>query len=133
MLPIPCVVKKLTLRYVDLASITKLYWSPEEEDFVVERPSLMAGDVDVEFPTEHAPHTLFTTQDISTAQQSEERLRLHVFFDRSVLEIFVNERTVITTRIYTHDARCIGLALFAEPVSDSVLTMSNVWDGLGCA
>lgn len=45
---------------------------------------------------------------------AEEPLRLHVFLDRSVLEIFVNERISITSRIYPTRADSMGVALLAE-------------------
>ncbi|EKG14409.1 Glycoside hydrolase family 32 [Macrophomina phaseolina MS6] len=121
----------------DLQSHTKLYWSPAEEDFAVERPDLITADSSVKMQAEHAPHTLFTTRDASTGQESEERLRIRAFYDGSVLEIFVNERTAVTTRIYTPDARCVGLAAFAEAEGDAqqsaAITECSIWDGLACA
>ncbi|OJD34046.1 glycoside hydrolase family 32 protein [Diplodia corticola] len=115
----------------DVECRTELYWSPAEEDFAVERPDLVGGQSAVKMQTEHAPHTLFTTRDVSTGAESEEKLRVQVFYDGSVLEVFVNERTAITTRVYTSDARCVGLALFAE--GDAQVTGCSVWDGLSCA
>lgn len=122
----------------DLESRTELYWSPAEEDFAVERPDLVTAEASVKFQAEHAPHTLFTMQDVSTGKETEEKLRVHAFYDGSVLEMFVNERTVVTTRIYTTDARCVGLAFFAESgvgahESAAVITECSAWDGLSCA
>jgi beta-fructofuranosidase len=45
---------------------------------------------------------------------SEEPLRLHIFLDRSVLEVFANERVSITSRIYPTRADSLGVALLAE-------------------
>lgn len=118
-------------RNADVECRTELYWSPADEDFAVERPDLVLAESSVKMQTEHAPHTLFTTQDVATGEESEERLRVQAFFDGSVLEVFVNERTAITTRVYTADARCVGLALFAE--GDAQVTKCSVWDGLSCA
>ncbi|KAL1614622.1 putative beta-Fructufuranosidase [Diplodia seriata] len=115
----------------DVECRTEMYWSPAEEDFSVERPDLVLAESSVKMQTEHAPHTLFTTRDVSTGAESEEKLRVQAFYDGSVLEVFVNERTAITTRVYTSDARCVGLALFAE--GDAQVTRCSVWDGLSCA
>jgi len=109
-----------------------------EEDFAVERPDLVTENHTVKFDTEHAPHTLFNFKDVSTGREMEENLKLHAFYDGSVLEIFVNERTAITTRIYTHDARTVGLGLFSEAEGDTqdsatVVIKCLVWDGLSCA
>jgi hypothetical protein len=69
-----------------------------------------------------------------------EPLHIHAYFDASVLEVFVNSRTVISTRIYTpHGQACAGLKFFAsatecqlEPsASAAVLLRADVWDGLG--
>ena len=44
----------------------------------------------------------------------DEPLRLHIFLDRSVLEVFANERVSITSRIYPTRADSLGVALLAE-------------------
>ena len=44
----------------------------------------------------------------------DEPLRLHIFLDRSVLEVFVNERVSISSRIYPTRADSLGLALLAD-------------------
>lgn len=57
---------------------------------------------------EVAPHTLLTTAD-----GEHESLDIRLFFDVSVLEIFVNERVVISTRVYPESGKCFGLQPFA--------------------
>lgn len=49
----------------------------------------------------------------------------------SVLEVFVNDRAVITTRIYLDTAVCTAVELFAESES-VVLGSAVIWDGLRC-
>jgi beta-fructofuranosidase len=44
----------------------------------------------------------------------DEPLRLRIFLDRSVLEVFANERVSITSRIYPTRADSLGVALLAE-------------------
>jgi beta-fructofuranosidase len=65
---------------------------------------------------EVAPHTLFTfgstvaksrtkVEEIGVEEDEEEEpLRIHAFYDTSVLEIFVNDRTAISTRIFLPDS-----------------------------
>ena len=84
---------------------------------------------------ESAPHTLFTFVN-EQGEEIEETLRVHAFFDKSVLEVFVNERTVISTRIYHPSDRCFGVRFFAEAANERVddettLLHAEVWDGLG--
>lgn len=65
---------------------------------------------------EVAPHTLFTTQDLAnqSATAQQEALEITILFDASVLEIFVNNRVAITTRVYPVTAKCFGVRTFAE-------------------
>lgn len=69
---------------------------------------------------------------------TEETLHIHVFSDQSVLEVFVNSRTVISTRIYHPSNRLYGIRYFADSsggLDDKVTTLvqADVWDGLGRA
>jgi beta-fructofuranosidase len=45
---------------------------------------------------------------------TEELLRLHIFLDRSVLEVYANERVSITSQIYPTRADSLGVALLTE-------------------
>jgi beta-fructofuranosidase len=70
----------------------------------------------------------------------EESLHIHAFFDKSVLEVFVNGRTVISTRIYHPSEQCFGIRFFAEEAgcahietgneAPASLIRAEVWDGL---
>lgn len=83
---------------------------------------------------EIAPHTLFTYLDDVTGQAAEEKLRIRCWFDTSVLEIFINERTAISTRIYPSSSDCFGVRFYAEGLEAadqfSVLENAMIWDGL---
>jgi hypothetical protein len=52
-------------------------------------------------------------------KEESETLKLHVFFDESVLEVFANDRTVISTRIYPPTKRVFGVRFFAEQLTES--------------
>jgi beta-fructofuranosidase len=69
-------------------------------------------------------------------EEEEESLSVHAFFDMSVLEVFLNGRTAISTRIYHPADRCFGLRFFADSIHDdpqpaAVLVRAESWDGLG--
>jgi beta-fructofuranosidase len=88
---------------------------------------------------ETAPHTLLTFHD-AQGNVVEETLQIHVIFDKSILEVFVNERTAISTRIYVDEDRCYQLSFFAErQLNDdgkflsgpaAMLLEAEVWDCL---
>ena len=96
----------------------------------------MIGNIDVNHGYETAPHTLFTSLN-QRGEEVEETLRVHAYFDSSVLEVFVNDRTVITTRIYYPEDHCFEPLFFAEPEAEdyeqpaAVLVQASIWDGLG--
>ena len=79
---------------------------------------------------EVAPHALFTIKDLtnqaSTAQQ--EALEITILFDASVLEIFINNRVAITTRVYPATAKCFGVRAFAECLPSETDGQSRVLD-----
>lgn len=120
------------IQHASATQKTVLYFSPEEETFVIERPDVdIVGEGGIpktpeKVQDEKAPFTLFTT----TA--GEEKLNIHIFYDQSVLEVFVNERAVITTRVYLQDTGCSSIEFFAEPSDggSAVLEEATVWDGL---
>lgn len=122
---------------IDLNTQTVLSWDPCTETFTIERPH--PTYLGINHGVESAPHTLFTFRD-DQGDEMEETLRIRAIFDKSVLEVFVNERTAISTRIYLDEDRCFQLGFFAEresndemSVSDShaVLLRAQAWDGLG--
>ncbi|OJJ81977.1 glycoside hydrolase family 32 protein [Aspergillus glaucus CBS 516.65] len=110
------------------SNYTTLTWTPSTETFQINRPNPMPDSNINNFP-EKAPHTLFTTSDPETGTESEEPLRIHAYFDMSVLEIFVNDRTVISTRVYPLHEQCAGVRFFGD--ANTTLLRADVWDGLG--
>ncbi|KAJ5822872.1 Glycoside hydrolase family 32 [Penicillium robsamsonii] len=119
----------------DAQNCTTISWDPRSETFEIHRPLIDNADVNDGYET--APHTLFTFLG-EHGEEIEETLRVHAFFDSSVLEVFVNDRTVISTRIYHPADHCFGALFFAESdagVDDgqpaAVLVRASIWDGLG--
>lgn len=119
---------------VDFKYRTTLAWHPRSETFTIHRPPV--ENLEINHGHESAPHTLFTFVN-ERGEETEETLRVHAFFDKSVLEVFVNERTVISTRIYHPSNRCFGIRFIADPIggrldeTPAVLLQADVWDGLG--
>lgn len=126
----------IVIGYASTSQTTNLYFSPQEEAFVIDRPDARLPPshdsemVSTRLQEERAAFTLFTTRDAKTGVEREESLRIHAFYDTSVLEVFVNERAVITTRVYLEDPACSGLAFFAEHGADVMLEKALAWDGL---
>lgn len=120
--------------FLDGQSCTTLSWYPDSETFTVHRPKIENAGINHGYET--APHTLFTSLDRGV--ETEESLKVHAFFDRSVLEVFVNERTVISTRIYHPSDHCFEPIFFADSIDSiksdtepAVLLRADIWDGLG--
>jgi beta-fructofuranosidase len=57
----------------------------------------------------------------------DELLRLQVFLDHSVIEVFANDRTCIAERIYPQQAESTGTELFAEG-NAAQLKMMDIWE-----
>lgn len=68
-------------------------------------------------------------------------MRIRAWRDNSVLEVFVNGRTAITTRLYATE-ETVGIRIFADDDSlspglgagtcdSSALLQATLWDGIG--
>ena len=91
------------------ASLDPEVWRP----FPVIRGKRQPQDV----PVQVAPFEL----------RSGERLRLRVFLDRSILEVFANGRQCLTQRIYPTRSDSLGVALFAAR-GESMVHAFTAWD-----
>lgn len=77
--------------------------------------------------TDHAPHTA------PLALAADEPLQLHIFLDRSVIEVFANDQLSITSRIYPSRPDSLGVAAFAEHGPAELLaldawSMGSIWE-----
>ena len=52
-----------------------------------------------------------------------ETLHLHIFVDRSVIEVFANGHTALTTRVYPTRPDSLGLSIFTD---DNPLTVNQI-------
>ncbi|EAU33621.1 predicted protein [Aspergillus terreus NIH2624] len=97
-------VKNVGLRIVHPKEQTKVYFTPKTETLHVDR-SHSTSIPGLCLANEAAPHTLFRrrSKDDENDVFELEPLTLSMFFDGSILEIFANDRTAITTRVYLSD------------------------------
>jgi beta-fructofuranosidase len=97
---------------------TSIIYDPHAGRLVVDRArSSLADDA----------HASKTTHEAPLALGSDERLQLHVYLDRSVLEIFANERTCITSRIYPTRADSLGVDLIVRG-GTAILESLDIWE-----
>ena len=93
---------------------------------------------------EVAPHTLFTTRDPASGEEAIEVLHIQAWQDNSVLEVFVNSRTAISTRLYAAketfginffatDSSPIGNSPNANGADTTELLDAVLWDDIGIA
>ena len=55
-----------------------------------------------------------------------ESLKLHIFLDRSVMEIFANRRQCLTQRIYPTRADSLGVSIFTSG-GEAFLNRLDAW------
>ncbi|KAL4932492.1 uncharacterized protein BDV17DRAFT_197025 [Aspergillus undulatus] len=86
----------------DSSKRTTLTFTPQSSTFTITRPSPLSPNSSnqINSAPEQAPHTLFMSRDPRTGDETIEPLRIRAWRGNSVLEVFVSERTVISTRIY---------------------------------
>ncbi|RPA76422.1 Arabinanase/levansucrase/invertase [Ascobolus immersus RN42] len=124
-----CRSVSLKLLYDTSDSYCIFTYDPIIETFTIDRSSISQPSKEhpVNNRDESAPHTLFTFIDIEGTEK-EETLDIHIFQDMSVVEVFVNKRTCISTRLYGVIGRCFGAEVIGEDEGVcSMLMKMNVW------
>jgi glycosyl hydrolase family 32 domain protein len=56
----------------------------------------------------------------------DETLKLHIFIDKSIVEVFVNDKQVVTARVYPGKKESTGISLKSQG-TDATLISMNVW------
>jgi beta-fructofuranosidase len=90
-------------RAPDGAEETRIIYDYRSTEVSIERQQ-SSLDMDTQRETHHAPQAL----------SADEALTMHIFIDCSIVEVFVNDRLCLTTRIYPTRADSQGVALLAE-------------------
>jgi beta-fructofuranosidase len=116
----------------DFSRATTLSFDQFSETFTIDRPSFPVCNSSemIGSAPESAPHTLFTSRDPATQTESTESLHIRVWRDSSAMEVFVNGRTAISTRIYAGD-ETFGMRFFSDDNEGTELLSAELWDGIG--
>lgn len=95
---------------------TRIYWDVVAGILVVDRTHSSIHS--------NAPKSFLTA---NLSQAPGQPLDLHIFLDGSVLEVFINHETALSTRIYPEKPGSIGLDLFAEG-GTATFQHLDIWD-----
>jgi beta-fructofuranosidase len=126
-----------SLPSLDYTQETVIRFSPLSELLTVDR-SKSTSLTDINTSPDSGPHTLFYTRDPNTGVETLETLKLRIFCDNSVLEVFANDRFALSSRIYP-DTISVRVSQFATPKQnanledDDVLarfTTIHIWENL---
>ena len=113
----------------DMAQRTTISFSPKKEEIRVDR-SLSNREDDVGKDPVRGPLTLFISNEAGT--EVAERLRLRIFRDGDVLEIFANDRFALSTVVYAGPLSCPGISCFSTSpkTGDVVFESISLWEQL---
>ncbi|OJD11866.1 hypothetical protein AJ78_07453 [Emergomyces pasteurianus Ep9510] len=110
---------------------TTVSFVPPTEDIIVDRSQSNPSTKINKF-YERGPFTLFTQR--INGQDVQEQLKLRIFCDNDVLEVYANDRFALTTMIYTDDEEAVELSLFADgKAGAAVFDNVTIWEmgGIG--
>lgn len=90
--------------------------------------SSLSSDISQRFPIISVePQTDVRVQTAPFKLEPEEPLRLRIFVDKSILEVYANGRQCVTQRIYPTRADSLGVALFSRQGTTTVRSL-YAWD-----
>lgn len=132
-----CKTTGLILRHNDDLSIcTTVTFSVIDESITVDH-SRTTSLAMVDKCPDSGPFTLFTYEAVPDVQhqiEEMEKLRLRVFFDGDILEVFANDRFALATMVYSDVgfSSLSGITAFATgEVGSAVFEHVGLWDVLG--
>ncbi len=102
-------------RSPDGAEATRILYDATQHQLIVDRTQSSQ-----DLATDHNAHVA------PLSLRPDEPLRLHIFLDRSVLEVFANMREAITSRIYPTRGDSLGVALLAEGAQARLVSL-DAW------
>lgn len=112
----------------DRTTGTSIKFHPEREEIVVDR-SKSNDSTEINKCDERGSFTLFE-QDFGFGEELE-KLRLHIFCDGDILEVFANDRFALSTMIYTTELDADEISLLGEGLTDSVrFEEIQFWSGM---
>ncbi|KAJ5690694.1 hypothetical protein N7462_005086 [Penicillium macrosclerotiorum] len=107
---------------------TNVYFDPSENSIVVDRThssliSMFANSSHIGY---FKPHKIWSASD----KPSMEEIQMDIFVDGSLIEVYVNDRFALTSRIYPSREDSNGIALFTGPDAHVEYSRVEIWDGL---
>ncbi|KAJ3542581.1 hypothetical protein NM208_g4019 [Fusarium decemcellulare] len=107
---------------------TIITFKPEKEEIVVVREKSNKL-LDVNKSDEIGPFTLFKI--LGEKGEMVEPLKLRVFYDKDVLEVFANDRFALSTMVYAGPTPALSVSLFAEGLEGTAIFEEvNIWRGM---
>jgi len=103
-------------RAADASEATRIYYDAQTQQLVLDR-----SDSSLDDSNERTAHSA------PLALGSNETLHLHIFLDRSVIEVFANEQVALSSRIYPTRADSLGVAAFAEQQNGALIRL-DAWN-----
>jgi len=97
----------------DRTQYTTIVYNALDNLIFVRRDHSSDPALNIKTETEVAPHILLSTKS-KEGELRVETLDLRIFYDVSVLEVFVNNRVAITTRVYPDSGTCFGIEGFGN-------------------
>jgi len=67
------------------------------------------------------------TESMQVELYDDEALQLHIFIDKSILEVFVNNRECASVRIYPENPDSIGFSIISKS-KEAILKSLDIWD-----
>ncbi|PWN93752.1 Arabinanase/levansucrase/invertase [Acaromyces ingoldii] len=115
----------------NMSRYVEVVYEPRQERLVVRR-SNSSSERSVNLDSVSAPFTLLRQQQ-ADASTKLEMLRWHVLLDNSVLEVFINDRCALTTRIYADDDSCKDVSFLVHGAGKVKIHGGKAWVGLKTA
>ncbi|KAM5344237.1 hypothetical protein ACJ41O_012774 [Fusarium nematophilum] len=116
------------IRHNDDESLkTSVFFSPQSEEIMIDR-SQSNREHDIKKDAVSGPFTLFYSDENGTEEL--EKLRLRIFCDGDILEVFANERFALSTMVYADAEECTGVSWFVEGKGSggAVFESIKLWD-----
>lgn len=107
---------------------TTIYFNPSNNSIAVDRAhssliNMFAND------THEGYFEPYTVRE-KNGKDVIEAIHMSIFVDGSLVEVYVNERFALTTRIYPSREDSTGVALYAAPGAKVEYSDVEIWDGL---
>ncbi|KAF7719133.1 Beta-fructofuranosidase [Penicillium ucsense] len=108
---------------------TNIYYNPSNYSIAVDRShssqiKMFAND------THQGYFKPYTVHDSDCNKNTNESIQMSIFVDGSLLEVYVNERFALTTRIYPSREDSTGIAFYKAPCAQVEYSNIEIWDGL---